>query len=81
MFKSGLVRLHFLWQSIGVDVSLSGALFVALLQVCFDVKVEKEEEKHGAVEDDDVAEDLGEVALDKEGKGGVQEKGDKLDKL
>ena len=45
------------------------------------VEVGEEEEEHGAVEEDDVAEDLWEVALDEEGEGGVDEEGDKLAQL
>ena len=45
------------------------------------VEVGEEEEEHGAVEEDDVAEDLWEVALDEEGEGGVDEEGHKLAQL
>ena len=45
------------------------------------VEVGEEEEEHGPVEEDDVAEDLWEVALDEEGEGGVHKEGYKLAKL
>ena len=45
------------------------------------VEVGEEEEEHGAVEEDDVAEDLWEVALYEEGQGGVHKEGHKLTQL
>ena len=68
-------------NTISIDISLLGAACLWLLCVCFPVEVGEEEEEHGAVEEDDVAEDLWEVALDEEGKGGVHKEGDKLAQL
>ena len=61
------LRAHFLWH--------------VLLEIGLAVEVEEEEEEHGAVEEDDVAENLGEVAGDEEGEGGVDEKCHELAEL
>ena len=76
--------LVLLERGIGVDVCLlirlAGAL-APLLHVSLDIEVGEEEEKQGSVEEDDVAEYLGEVALEEERKAGVEEESDKLCEL
>ena len=68
-------------NTISIDISLLGAACLWLLCVCFPVEVGEEEEEHGPVEKDDIAEDLWEVAVYEEGEGGVYEEGHKLAKL
>ena len=69
------------YHPVSINVSLLGTSRLWLLGVCFPVEVCKEEEEHGPVEKDDIAEDLGEVALDEKGEGSVDEEGHKLAQL
>ena len=62
--------------SISIDVSLLACLW--FLQVRLPIEVCKEEEEHGAVEEDDIAEDFREVTGNEQREGGVEEECDKL---
>ena len=79
-----MLVLVLLERGVSVDVCLlirlDGAL-ASLLHVSLDIEVGEEKEKQGAVEEDDVAEYLGEVALEEERKASVDEECDKLCEL
>ena len=66
---------------VAIHISFLGTARLWLLGVGLPVEVGEEEEEHGAVEEDDVAEDLWEVALDEEGEGGVHKEGHELAQL
>ena len=73
--------LVFFDHPVAIYISLLGTARLWLLGVGLPVEVGEEEEEHGAVEEDDVAEDLWEVALYEEGQGGVHKEGHKLTQL
>ena len=69
---------------VGVDIGLLCWLpgtFASLLHVGLDVEVGEEEEKQGSVEEDDIAEYLGEVTFEEERKASVDEECDELSEL
>ena len=70
-----LLRLLLVW------VNVRGCPGPVLLDVGLKVEVEEEQKEHCAVEEDDEAESFGEVTLDEEREGGVQEEGDELYQL
>ena len=76
--------LVLLERGVGIDVRLLLRLLAApaaLLHVGLDVEVGEEEEKQGSVEEDDVAEYLGEVTFEEERKTSVDEECDELSEL
>ena len=76
--------LVLLERGVGIDVRLLLGLLAApaaLLHVGLDVEIGKEEEKQGSVEEDDVAEYLGEVTFEEERKTSVDEECDELSEL
>ena len=79
MMSSKIEHLVFFYRSIAVNVSLLGVGW--LLCVSLPVKVGKEEEEHGSVEKDDIAEDFGEVTWDEEWQRGVDKEGHELTQL
>ena len=64
-----------------LDIAVLGSLCGPLCEVGLPVKVEEQQEEHSPVEQDDVAEHLWEVALNKQRQRRVQEKCSKLYKL
>ena len=76
--------LVLLERGVGIDVRLLLRLLgapAALLHVGLDVEVGEEEEKQGSVEEDDIAEYLGEVTFEEERKASVDEECDELSEL
>ena len=70
---------------VSVDICLLscllGILLAPLLHVGLDVEISEEKEEQGSVEQDDVAEYLGEITLEEERKTSVNEECDKLSEL
>ena len=79
MMSSKIEHLVSFYRSIAVNVSLLGV--GRLPCVSLPVKVGEEEEEHGSVEKDDIAEDFGEVTWDEERQRGVDEEGHELTQL
>ena len=83
-YCSSCLSLVLLERSISVDVRLLHRLPgcpAPLLHVGLDVEIGEEEEEQGSVEQDDVAEYLGKVALEEERKASVNEECDELSEL
>jgi len=81
--ESKLLALLILFSSfmVGVDICLGGCFLSPLssfLEISLDIEISKENKEKGSMEQDDVAENLGKVALDEEGETCVDEKSDKL---
>ena len=79
--KSFIEHLKISFDFLQRSVLLPSSWLTALLDVRLDVEVEEEREEHCAVEEDDVAVLLGEVAVDEEREGCVDEERGKLDQL
>ena len=71
-------------RSVGVDIRLLSwllGLLASLLHVGLDVEISEEKEEEGPVEQNDVAEYLGEITLEEERETGVNEESDELSEL
>ena len=79
--KSFIKHLKISFNFLQRPVLVPSSWLAALLDVRLDVEVEEEREEHGAVEEDDVAVLLREVAVDKEREGCVDEERGKLHQL
>ena len=71
-------ELSDLFETSIADLSLHSRVF---LDISLDVEIEKQDEEHSPMEEDDVAVLLGEITLNEEREGGMNEEGGKLDKL
>ena len=76
MMSSKIELLVLFYRSIAVNVSLLGVGW--LLCVSLPVKVGKEEEEHGAVEEDDVAVVFRKITVYEQRKRGVHKEGGEL---
>jgi len=82
--RIGGLSLVLFQGGVGVDVRLLSWLpssLASLLHVGLDVEIGEEKEEQGSVEQDDVAEYLGEITLHEERETGVNEESDELSEL
>ena len=81
----GRLSLVLFQGGVSVDICLLscllGILLAPLLHVGLDVEISEEKEEQGSVEQDDVAEYLGEITLEEERETGVNEESDELSEL